>query len=314
MNMKKMTSILPIKSLSVFIVLQSVFSGGIAAAADNKNLTPILHLLLADKNVVPATVCDDSHLSLCATSSTCTNVGGYWWNNNTCNSTEEPPQCDDSNLDLCLTSSTCTDAGGYWWNNNTCNSSQDPGTVTSAGQVWMDRNLGASQVATSSTDSAAYGDLYQWGRGADGHQLRTSPATATTSATDAPGHGSFITTNTSPLDWRVPQNNSLWQGVSGTNNPCPAGFRLPTATELDTERASWASNNSAGAFLSPLKLVVAGYRDHSGGTLGFAGSGGFYWSSTVGGSDARSLDFGSGNAYMGSFNRAYGFSLRCLKD
>ncbi|SMN17648.1 hypothetical protein CRYPA_1272 [uncultured Candidatus Thioglobus sp.] len=29
--------------------------------------------------------------------------------------------------------------------------------------MWLDRNLGATQVAASSTDSAAYGDLYQWG-------------------------------------------------------------------------------------------------------------------------------------------------------
>ena len=31
------------------------------------------------------------------------------------------------------------------------------------GRTWIDRNLGASQVATSPTDTAAYGDLYQWG-------------------------------------------------------------------------------------------------------------------------------------------------------
>ena len=43
-----------------------------------------------------------------------------------------------------------------------------PSTVTSAnGKVWMDQNLGASRVATSSTDTSAYGDLYQWGRAAD---------------------------------------------------------------------------------------------------------------------------------------------------
>lgn len=35
--------------------------------------------------------------------------------------------------------------------------------VTSAtGEVWMDRNLGASRAATSSTDTNAYGNLYQW--------------------------------------------------------------------------------------------------------------------------------------------------------
>ncbi len=38
-------------------------------------------------------------------------------------------------------------------------------TVTGAGgAVWMDRNLGATQAATSSTDAVAYGDSYQWGR------------------------------------------------------------------------------------------------------------------------------------------------------
>ncbi|VVM21411.1 hypothetical protein BSPWISOXPB_2895 [uncultured Gammaproteobacteria bacterium] len=31
------------------------------------------------------------------------------------------------------------------------------------GKIWLDRNLGATQAATSRTDSASYGDLYQWG-------------------------------------------------------------------------------------------------------------------------------------------------------
>jgi hypothetical protein len=43
-------------------------------------------------------------------------------------------------------------------------------TNPTTGKTWMDRNLGASQVANSSTDAASYGDLYQWGRRADGHQ------------------------------------------------------------------------------------------------------------------------------------------------
>lgn len=42
-------------------------------------------------------------------------------------------------------------------------------TNATTGKVWMDRNLGASQVATSSTDANSYGDLYQWGRAKDGH-------------------------------------------------------------------------------------------------------------------------------------------------
>src|SRR5690554_5807238 len=154
-------------------------------------------------------------------------------------------------------------------------------TNPTTGKTWMDRNLGASQVATSSTDAAAYGDLYQWGRAADGHESRTSVTTSTLATSDTPGHGNFITTNSSPNDWRNPQNDNLWQGVSGTNNPCPSGYRLPTEAEWEAERTSWSSNNEAGAFASPLKLPVAGRRDFSDGTLGDVGSGGFYWSSTV---------------------------------
>jgi hypothetical protein len=123
-------------------------------------------------------------------------------------------------------------------------------TNPATGKTWMDRNLGASQVATSSTDANAYGDLYQWGRGSDGHQCRNSPNTSTLSSTDQPGHGSFIF---SPSDWRSPQNGNLWQGLSGINNPCPSGYRLPTEAELNSERLSWISNNAAGAFASPLK-------------------------------------------------------------
>ena len=182
------------------------------------------------------------------------------------------------------------------------------------GKTWMDRNLGASRAATSSTDAQAYGDLYQWGRAADGHQKRNSPTASTLSIIDQPGHGSFITTTSSPYDWRSPQNDDLWQGVNGVNNPCPPGYRLPTNAELDAERLSWSSNNSAGAFASPLKLPVAGYRVLSGGSLDDVGYFGYYWSSTVDGSYSRYLHFYSGNAYMVINSRASGSSVRCLKD
>lgn len=44
-------------------------------------------------------------------------------------------------------------------------------------KCWLDRNLGASRVATSKTDTLAYGHYYQWGRSADGHQLPNSVLT-----------------------------------------------------------------------------------------------------------------------------------------
>jgi len=189
--------------------------------------------------------------------------------------------------------------------------------VTSAtGRVWMDRNLGASRAARSSTDTQAYGDLYQWGRPADGHQRRNSPTTRSLSRSDQPGHANFILSNRDAnWDWRNPQNDNLWQGVNGVNNPCPPGYRLPTEAEWDAERRSWRSNNTSGAFGSPLKLPLAGYRSRfNPGPLDFVGSLGSYWSSSVSGSLARSLRFSSSNAYLFSYDRTGGASVRCLKD
>jgi len=187
-------------------------------------------------------------------------------------------------------------------------------TNPTTGRIWMDRNLGATQVATSSTDANAYGDLYQWGRRADGHQCRTSPTTATLSSVDQPAHGSFITSNNIPLDWRSPQNANLWQGVNGVNNPCPSGYRIPTETEMNAERLSWSQNNSAGAFASPLKWTMAGQRHYTVGNIGAVGMSGHYWSSTVSGLDSRHLIFTSTAANMYAYERALGFTVRCIKN
>lgn len=183
--------------------------------------------------------------------------------------------------------------------------------VESSGRCWLDRNLGASQVAKSSSDSDAYGDLYQWGRSTDGQQIRTSSTTLTLSSSDTPGHGNFILTFSSPYDWRSPQNNNLWQGVSGINNPCPPGWRIPTEAEWNTERLSWSSNNAAGAFASPLKLPAAGRRSASrvDSPLFHVGSEGSYWSSD----GSQYLYFRSNHALMHSYYRAKGFSIRCIK-
>lgn len=197
-------------------------------------------------------------------------------------------------------------------------------TNGTTGDTWMDRNLGASQQATSSTDYNAYGALFQWGRLSDGHECITwtgsgsgtpdNGTTSTLSSSDNPGHSLFITPVNSPYDWRSPQNDNLWQGVSGINNPCPSGYRLPTETELNNERLSWSTNNSAGAYGSPLKLPVAGARYNQDGSLGDTGSNGYYWNSTVDGTSAKALNFYGTDAGMFSTNRSGGYSVRCIKD
>lgn len=185
------------------------------------------------------------------------------------------------------------------------------GTVSSQGECWMDRNLGASRTAISHDDSEAFGDLFQWGRLADGHQNRDSGTTSTLSDTDDPGHNNFILAPDSPYDWRSPQNDNLWQGVLGINNPCPPGWRVPNKEEWEAETLGVLDDN-------PLNLTTAGRREYDDGEISSSTTGN-YWSSSVYEWVAQSLNFsyegfpgpvaGVGNAY-----RAQGCSVRCIKE
>lgn len=210
---------------------------------------------------------------------------------------------------------------------------------TSTGETWLNNNLGAAysnndntcfninQQAISNIDANAYGDLYQWGRYSDGHEQiyrvtsddATSNNTTENATTATPNQGNtwdgkFIREYHSPYDWLTPQDDNLWQGVSGTNNPCPDGFRLPTETEFNEEKLSWSSNNSTGAYGSNLKLTMAGNRYNYNGNLYDVNYRGTYWISTVSGSSSRYLFFTNGNSKIRSDCRANGNSVRCIKD
>jgi len=190
------------------------------------------------------------------------------------------------------------------------------------GRTWMDRNLGAERAATSSTDALAFGDLYQWGRGADGHQCRNSGTISTISVLDQPGHDDFILVPTSSLtdDWRNPKNNSLWQGVNGINNPCPTGFRIPTAAEFTSERQSWDSNNLQGAYKSVLKLTLSGFRERDTGVVSLVDvdgkTYGMLWTSSVvtNADEAQFLAYWYDNAFINPYPRSRGYAVRCIKN
>jgi len=204
-------------------------------------------------------------------------------------------------------------------------------------KCWLDRNLGATQVAVSGTDHLAYGDLFQWGRNADGHQRInwTGPTagsavngqTTSLSPTDTPGHGDFITNSTSPRDWRTDNNNNRWYAVPMVNNPCPPGWRIPTRSEWHAEQTVWAntsSNNAAAAFAG-LKLPMPGSRQAHTGVIGFSGNGvgatAGYWSNSMVYPDGVTLTtgawrvyFNEGSAFMQIQDRACGSSVRCIKE
>lgn len=191
------------------------------------------------------------------------------------------------------------------------------GTVLAKdGECWLDRNLGATEIAISKTDYFAYGWSYQWGRLTDGHQATTSPVTYTGSNNDIPNNGGqFIATTTLPNNWRYPKNDNLWQGVNGINNPCPSGFRLPTITEWSALAVAEGITNGTSddkAFNSSLKLTTAKYRDKLGDNN--SGNGyGYYQSSSISTNNAQYFWFNSSIKGTDNTGRAYAYTVRCVQ-
>jgi uncharacterized protein (TIGR02145 family) len=206
------------------------------------------------------------------------------------------------------------------------------------GKKWLDRNLGASQVATSFDDYKAYGDLFQWGRPADGHQLMNWTSTTTGTAvngttevvatSDIPGHNNFIICPWAfPLDWRSDNNSSRW--ATNPQGPCPAGWHVPTINEwlAEVSKTTGGTANSGGMTdyktgFSQLKLTVAGLRQLDGPKVVVfkrIGNGGWYWSSTDqinfdGYTDAQDIDLGVDYIQQFSQYKAKAMCVRCLMN
>lgn len=175
------------------------------------------------------------------------------------------------------------------------------------GKIWMDRNLGDEGSALLPGVNYSPGSLYQWGRGSDGHQCRNSNTINTQSTTDNPGHGDFIFVNVNNPEWQIPQNDNLWQGVNGINNPCPSGFRVPTEAEINEDKQTWPGNTSG--LNSAVKWIGTGLR----GGSSIVGSTGYYWTSTVDGTSSRAIYISSDSSFFTSA-RSRGYAVRCIKD
>lgn len=201
------------------------------------------------------------------------------------------------------------------------------------GRKWLDRNLGASQVATSFDDYKAYGDLFQWGRPADGHQLinwtsstagvAVNGITDVLATSDNPGHNNFINaTVSSSRDWRSDDNSNRWATIP--QGPCPSGWHVPTIAEWQAEvsitqlgtAASGGITNINTAY-SQLKLTATGYRrgfGTSAGQFGQVSTMGHYWSSSVRGGfpEVNDLEFGTDYVQEGFEKKSVGACVRCL--
>ena len=209
-------------------------------------------------------------------------------------------------------------------------------------KVWLDRNLGATMVCSKSRDDAAFttdaeyvadqeacfGDYYQWGRNADGHEAPGSDTTATQASQIDPVQGEvmgkFITSgNANEYDWAhvADANGSIrqanWSKTDGTS-VCPVGFRVPTDNELRSELLDTGSaeiHNRDDAFNSFLALPSIGYRKYTSGSFGNRGTWGQVWTNSGTGSRSHFINFDSDHAYIyGYGSRAEGLSVRCLRD
>ena len=203
------------------------------------------------------------------------------------------------------------------------------GILTSAttGRKWLDRNLGAPNAATGFNDWENEGDLFQWGRKADGHQLvirgantitttAVNDTTSIRSSTNDPGHSLFIVDQTIPFDWHTPQVADLWQATGGVNNACPLGWHVPTKTEWEAEQLGSIENA-----YTKLKITTGGTRSFFDGKFSNTVNEGSYWTSDVFQTNTVFVPIsfiflpaptpGFGGT---TFTSAQGLSVRCIKD
>lgn len=192
------------------------------------------------------------------------------------------------------------------------------------GKIWLQQNLGSSQVATSMSDEASYGDLFQWGRWDDGHQLRNSSLTFAPSVNTPQG----ITTESyivgSPAWWAGSALSDQWNGAVATDakneigvDPCKAigpGWNIPSKADWEEAVSAEAISSPIKAYSGKLKLPAGGFRASSDGAITFAGQKGYFWSSDTSSSGAKYLYIGTTVANPGAgAPRGQGASVRCIK-
>ena len=179
-------------------------------------------------------------------------------------------------------------------------------SITINGVKWALGNVNTPGTFAENPEDA--GMFYQWNR------------KVAWSFTDLPinSEGGTIWDETIPT-------GSAWVKA---NDPCPAGWRLPTLDDieklLNKEKVSnaWTAVNGINgrrffdnATGNSIFLPAAGYLHHSDGTLRHVGMLGYYWSSSMYDSDqAYTLYFFSNAVSNSNSSRVGGFSVRCVAE
>jgi len=205
------------------------------------------------------------------------------------------------------------------------------------GKVWLDRNLGAQRVCQSFDDILCYGEYYQWGRNADGHQKSDSLTTWDQAQNiTTVGHSMFILADYAHrYDWAytVDQDGSdritQWREVDGSS-VCPKDFHVATEAELKAElldensaeiqkssleKEGNSDDRRINAFNTFLKLPMAGDRHPLTGKTDNQTIKGAIWTASAHGVEAADIYITSSKAEWHTYaDRAFGLSVRCVKE
>ena len=175
--------------------------------------------------------------------------------------------------------------------------------LTGSTKCWITQNLGATNQATSATDATEPSAGWYW-------QFNRTQGYKYDGATRTPSTA-----------WSTIEDNT-YTGWDPAKDPCTlllgTGWRLPTNdewTNADANGQVGGWDNYTETYNDVLKLHAAGYLVNPNGELNNRGSYGSYWSSTQYASTVGwELDFVSNSSGMYSNGKAYGFSVRCLRD
>lgn len=171
-------------------------------------------------------------------------------------------------------------------------------------------NLGAIPTLDPFADASGVGGAkYQWGQKTP--ILTQQEASFPPYNTGFPGWTANVTASTN------------WQdGVKGLNDPCPTGFRIPSATELqgvsNNNTKSPTSTGSGGMWLGPyLFLPISGARFIGNGAIG--GTSGLYWTTTLStnGLFAKAFILYNNSSSFGQLQEEQlnnALSVRCIKE
>ncbi len=202
------------------------------------------------------------------------------------------------------------------------------------GRYWMRRNVGVSRTIDpdlpdeNGSFQLLFGNYYQWGK----QEIRATPLTGAEASESE--------------QWSTPALNGSWYSETDNggkiveNDPCPAGWRVPTSKEFydlinqttqlvtDNKGTNWNASvtnvYTAKVFRSKrdknvvLTFPTAGAYQPGDRMLIERGSIGFYWTSTEQSDNENSVRMrftinNDANIGAGRSNRPYAFPVRCTR-